>query len=212
MLKKLWFALFKRLGFSRIKRYVWDQEYQAGKWDELRPPDAEHAAERDIVLDVVEKYSANGAILDLGCGPGATGNEIALTYRSYLGVDVSTVAVQQAVELTRRQPARVEKNRYVAADIGKFTPDGKFSVILFRECIYYFPKGAISRLLARYSGFLEPAGLFIVRLHDRHKYRGIMALIEAEYKILERLEPPESGTAVLVFSPRGSAGGESGVS
>jgi SAM-dependent methyltransferase len=203
MIQKVFHALMKRWGNSSLKRFVWNSEYRIGKWNYLRAKPTRPIADRDIVLPILEIYSKDGDILDLGCGNGTTGFEIACTsYRQYVGVDISAVAVGEAIVSAQRDPTRAGKNRYAADDISTFIPDQRFSVVLFRECIYYFSRSTIIRILSRYSSFLTSNGVFIVRLHDREKYKGIVALIERNYEVIERRSPAQNRAIVMVFSPR----------
>ena len=184
-----------------MKQRIWDREYTSGKWDRGGPGQASHQKTRDIVLDVIDRYGQAGDILDLGCGDGTTSIEIADTYRKYVGVDVSRVAILTALSTIRQDSMRKAKNSYMVSDISSFVPQGHFSVILFRESIYYCPAHQIKKMLRRYSSFLTSGGVFIVRLHDRIKYLRIIALIEQHYRVRERCESGGNGGLVLVFSP-----------
>src|SRR5688572_30340471 len=160
-------AFIKRFGGAQAKQRVWNTEFSAGKWDYL---DNAHPAARDFVLDVIEQYSEDGDILDLGCGSGGTGLEIRNIYRLYLGVDISQVAIQKAIDALQNSNDHTRKNDYIAADIATFVPPGTYSVIVFRESLYYFPLRTAAKLLVRYSAFLKPGGVFIVRIHDAQRH------------------------------------------
>jgi len=149
---------------------------------------------------VIEKYSEGLDILDLGCGTGATGLEIADRYRKYVGVDVSEVAVTKATSVVQEQ-AKQSKMKYMVGDVLSFVPNAMFSIILFRESLYYCPDRNVEALLRRYSGYLSPGGVFIVRLHDRVRYDGLVQTIESSFSIQERIAPTGGKAIVLVFSP-----------
>ena len=52
----------------------------------------------------LEKYANSGNILDLGCGPGNTANELKeQVYQSYIGVDISDAALAKAVKRTEEK-------------------------------------------------------------------------------------------------------------
>ena len=202
MITRIYHALAKRYAPSGLKRRIWDQEYQSGQWDTSgRPADAALAA-RDPVLEAIDRYAGGGGILDLGCGSGLTALEITNFYSKYVGVDISENAVKRAAEEMARHPERAGKTSFVAADIARYAPAEAFKLILFRESIYYFPVYQVRRILRRYSLFLAPEGVFVARLHDRQRYRGIVSLIETKYKVVERLVPPGYAGVVLVFRPR----------
>lgn len=199
MLKRAIHAFIKRWCSPILKQHVWDREYASGKWDFLDGKNG--SISRDTILDVIERYATGGDVLDLGCGAGATGTEIAPVYRSYLGVDISAVAIAKANSLAQAA-ARQVKNSYVTGDILTFVPAGLFTVILFRESLYYFPLRKIEHMLARYCGFLAGDGVFIVRLHDRERYGEIERLIDSRYTVCERVLPPSGEGIILVFGPQ----------
>ena len=58
-------------GPSSIKKRLWDKDFSSGKWDFI-----DNTA-GDCVYPYLEKYAQHGNILDLGCGPGNTANELA---------------------------------------------------------------------------------------------------------------------------------------
>jgi 2-polyprenyl-6-hydroxyphenyl methylase/3-demethylubiquinone-9 3-methyltransferase len=184
-------VLKKWASFS-TKKAIWDAEFATGKWDFLEDL-------RDQRLyHYLEKYSNNGDILDLGCGAGNTGNEIADSkYRRYIGIDVSEIAIRHAVDRsleTRRQ----HKNRYICDDIFSYVPSGTYQVILFRESLFYIPTSRISGLLKRYSKHLNDSGVFVVSMYGSDKHRSIIRLIEDSYHIVDRASR-DGADVILVF-------------
>ena len=195
-------AILKRFGSSRIKQHIWDEEFVAGKWDYMDGQASDFSQQRDVVLDVVDKYSTGGDILDLGCGIGRTGFEIASVYRSYVGVDISEVAVQKAKAILENDVARAKQNRYLVADIAKFVPDRLFQVILFRESVYYFSIRVVPKIFRRYANYATPNGVIILRLHDRGKYERIVEHVETNYRVLERRLQDGGNGIVIAFAPQ----------
>jgi SAM-dependent methyltransferase len=187
-LKQLW-------GSARTKSCLWDAEYAGGRWNHC-----------DSTLDAtvyshVTRYCSNGHILDLGCGAGNTGNELDLgTYTSYVGVDISPVAVQRATKRSA-DSGRATKNAYCTGDIVSFVPARAYDVILFREAIYYVPFVRLSAVLRRYRGYVRPKGVFIVHVSANGTRRGpaIRKLIEREFEVIETYAPAAADEFVLVF-------------
>lgn len=197
LLRKAFVAAAKRWGTHSAKRRFWDEEYRAGHWPSCgRGTDNDSP---DPIYGFLERYSSGGAVLDLGCGSGITAMEMTPNFRSYLGVDISTDAVDKARAALNEKGRTSEHIEFVAADIYSFTPHAAFSVILFRECMYYIPFRKIKSLLLRYSGHLAPGGVFIVRLCDRHRYRNIVKLLESNFAIAKLYEPEDSTLAIIVF-------------
>ncbi|QNT70134.1 class I SAM-dependent methyltransferase [Defluviicoccus vanus] len=176
-----------------IKKMLWNKEFASGRWDHLQDTAG------DCVYSYVERWADGGDILDLGCGSGNTGNELDYSaYRSYLGVDISDVAIEMAIARSAAN-RRDGKNRYVQSDITTFAPDRAYSVILFRESINYLPVAHIEPLLRRYRPHLGDRGVFIVRLYDRRKYEKILQVIREELSVIEECAPLTEDVSVVVF-------------
>lgn len=194
-------AALKRWGASATKRKIWDREYAAGKWRAIDPRECDDR-QRDMVYGLLEFYARAGDLLDLGCGTGSTAKEMENVYHSYLGVDISPIAIRRAEENIRQDDAKASKTVFTAADIATFSTDRRFDVILYRECLYYFPLAQIKLLLAGHGRFLRPNGVFILRLHDRRRFHKIVSYVCEAYSVVERLAPSSDGAIVLVFRPR----------
>lgn len=171
--------ILKRWGSKYRKKLIWDKEFSNGQWKFLE------ITGDDEIYAFLEKYSNKGSILDLGCGSGNTGNEMAYSkYKSYTGVDISDIAIQIAEARTKKN-LREKKNQYVCSDITSYAPKKIYDIILFRESIFYIPKYKICSVIDRYSRNLKNGGVFIVRMCDKKKYASIIGLIERHYKVLE---------------------------
>jgi SAM-dependent methyltransferase len=201
-LRKLFDAVAKRIGPASAKRRIWDHEHASGHWDWTKDP-SRSIGKVDIAYEALDRRSAGLDILDLGCGDGYTCGAIAGHFREYLGVDISKLATEHARERISQDPEKGPKSQFEAGDIVTFVPPKKFSVILFSECLYYFPGYQVKHILQRYSQFLEPEGLLIVRLCDRNKYRSIVTHIENNFCVLETLIRENNAGVVLTFVPQG---------
>lgn len=204
MATKILNAVLKRWGAAATKQRIWDDEYRSGKWQHLDPQDRSDV-QRDLIYQALECYSRGASILDLGCGTASTAAELKSDYASYLGVDISEIAIAQAREVIAQDPERAHKTHFAVSDIFDFVPGGQFSVILFRECLYYFPKQTVREVLEHNCQFLAPGGVFVVRFHDRKKYDPLVRLIEREYEVTECLAPQGATEIVLVFQPASTA-------
>lgn len=197
-------AVFKSYGPSSIKRLLWDKEYAGDKWNF-----ADNTI-GDCVYRHLERYAANGSILDLGCGTGNTATELAATaYRLYVGVDISDTALSKAIARTQAS-GRAAKNRFVQADFLGYTPAQQFDTILFRESMYHVPLGKVTAILDRYSPYLKEGGVFIVRMKTagpdgkiKSRPQAMLAAITAEFDVVDNCQYAESGATVLVVRPRG---------
>jgi len=192
-------------GPTSIKKLFWDKDFSGGKWDFI------DNTVGDCVYPFLEKYAHNGDILDLGCGPGNTANELdSRVYKTYIGVDISEVALAKAVKRTQEN-GRADKNSFVCSDFLGYEPTREFDIILFRESLYHVPYGQVLEILEKYSKHLKSSGVFMVRLYaGDHRPGKIktrvtrkMDLIKREFDIVEsrQFDTPAMPT-VLVFRPR----------
>jgi SAM-dependent methyltransferase len=192
-------------GPSGIKKKLWDKEFSSTKWDFI-----DNTA-GDCVYPYLEKYARNGNILDLGCGPGNTANELAEgVYQTYIGVDISEAALAKAAKRTQEN-GRASKNSFVNSDFLGYHPTQEFDIILFRESLYHVPFGQVLPILKKFSQNLKNTGVFIVRLYAGDHRPGVIKtrvtakldLIKREFDIVEsrQFDLPALPN-VLVFRPR----------
>jgi 2-polyprenyl-3-methyl-5-hydroxy-6-metoxy-1,4-benzoquinol methylase len=200
LMHKISAAIGKRWGNRSVKQKVWDSEYSSGQWTYIRGTNNNEKSEP--IYSFLVRYGANGSILDLGCGSGMTALEMENNFDKYVGVDVSRIAIEKARTALSMEVDRASKVCFVTSDISKFEPPHRFSVILFRESIYYVPKHRIKRMLKHYCTHLLPDGVIIVRLCDRHKYRSIVRILEADFQGKELFAATDSLMSIYVCSPR----------
>lgn len=196
-------ALLKAYGPSGIKRVLWDREFSGTKWNFI-----DHT-EGDCVYPHIERHARNGSILDLGCGPGNSANELAATaYHTYVGVDISGEALRKARRRTEKN-GRGAKNQFLQADFLTYVPAQQFDVILFRESLYHVPLGKVGATLDRYSQYLKDGGSFIVRMSvadprtgkNKRRPKAMMNTIENRFHVVEKCEYGTPGPTVVVFRP-----------
>jgi SAM-dependent methyltransferase len=196
-------GLLKRHGPSRIKTILWDQEFSGTHWDFI-----DNTA-GDCVYAHLEKHLKNGSILDLGCGPGNTANELAANaYTMYIGVDISEAALAKATKRTKEND-RVGKNSFACSDFLSYRPTQQFDVILFRESMYHVPLGEVKATLERFSKYLKDDGVFIVRMNTsdgkgghKHRLKAAIGIMQTDFEVVEKSQYGESGPTVIVFRPR----------
>jgi len=190
-------GLLQAYGPEHVKRHLWNSEFSRGRWNCLDETPG------DCVYPFVEKYANHGSILDLGCGSGSTGNELNRSaYEQYTGVDISEVAIDKARRRTAgaNRPART--HNFVSSDIFSYVPCQKFDCILFRDSIYYIPRARIARMLDRYSPYLRPGGVFIVRMaNGTDKYQPIVETIASRFEVVGRHLFEQPPALVLIFRP-----------
>jgi SAM-dependent methyltransferase len=192
-------------GPSDVKKRIWDKEFSGTKWDFI------NNTAGDCVYPYLEKYANHGSILDLGCGPGNTANELAEDiYDTYIGVDISEAALAKA-EKRSNENGRANKNSFINSDFLGYYPAQKFDIILFRESMYHVPYRQVLPVLENFSKNLKSAGVFIVRLYAGDHRPGVIKprvtakldLIKREFEVVESRQFDSPGLPnVLVFRPR----------
>ena len=190
-------------GPTFLKKSFWDQEYSTTKWS------FNENTAGDCVYPFLEKWAIKGSILDLGCGSGNTSNELAdSAYGSYLGVDISELALAKARKWTEEN-GRASKNKFVPGDLLGYVPAQQFDLILFRESMYHVPSGQVKNVLNHYAKYLTADGVIIVRMSatqngkPRPRITEMFRIIEAEFAVVDRGECllGRQGT-VMVFRAR----------
>lgn len=160
------------------KRYKWEKEYASGRWDYLNEPLEEDRY--NAVLAFVKKYlEGNKAILEIGCGEGILQERMPKnSYKRFLGIDISRVAISKAARL------KDEITDYLAGDMEKYVPPGKYAMIIFNEVLYYSPDPI--HLVNRYLPYLEPGGRILSSLTETPKSLAIMNDLEKEFTVLDQ--------------------------
>lgn len=196
-------GVLKRYAPSKIKMLLWDQEFSGSHWDFI-----DNTA-GDCVYPHLEKHLRNGSILDLGCGPGNTANELAAAaYTTYVGVDISEAALAKATKRTEEN-GRTGKNRFECSDFLSYRTTQQFDVILFRESMYHVPLSKVKPILDHFSKYLKDEGVFIVRMNItdgkgsfKHRLSSAVSIMEGEFDVIEKSQYGESGPTVIVFRPK----------
>lgn len=196
-------GLMKRHGPSGTKKVLWDEEFSGGHWDFI------DNTLGDCVYPHLERHARNGSILDLGCGPGNTANELAADkYRTYHGVDISETALIKAGKRSREN-GRGDRNSFEQGDFMSYVPPQNFDVILFRESMYHVPVTKAKGMLNRYSKYLNEGGVFIVRMSTsgakgkiKYRLKAMVNTIDKNFEVLEKRQYGDPGPTVVVFRPR----------
>jgi 2-polyprenyl-3-methyl-5-hydroxy-6-metoxy-1,4-benzoquinol methylase len=144
-----------RGGPTGIARATWDEEYATGQWAKLGAPT--EMPRFALIAGFSRRFSATASILDVGCGEGHLATWLCQdTERRYLGIDLSSVAVEQA---RARAPRGA---RFEAADAASFEPREQFDIILLNEMLYYmdYPE----QIVERYGRFLAPGGALLISM------------------------------------------------
>lgn len=168
----------KRQGLGTpILARAWNREYHAGRWKYLENLD-EHARYA-IIASYVTAFGHNGRLLEMGCGNGVLTRYLhPQSYSNYIGIDLSTEAIEQAKHSTLE--GRIE---FCEGDFDTWNSTDTFDVIVFNECIYYArdPRATLERV----KQFLSPRGSLIVSMFVHGNHKEMWQRIETRFPALD---------------------------
>lgn len=155
--------------------------------------------ERENVRTTVTPFLPGARVLDLACGSGFyTYKMLDWGARSALGVDISSVMIEQAKRqgLARKDDAQARVS-FIHADCAKPTsfPHGPFDVVFAAWLLNYAPDGAsMIAMLRNVARNLRPGGHFVTVTVP--VAANPMDSIDAE----RTARPPPDGSGCLVYS------------
>ncbi|OQP61076.1 hypothetical protein A3860_04990 [Niastella vici] len=168
---------FLKKSLAGRRRSDWNDQYRKGMWDYLN--DDLEAQRYDAIIQAVQAYGRNGYILEVGCGEGILQSRMPPgSYSSYLGIDISEVAIKKAGRLCD------QTTQYVRADMETYIPKSRFDVIIFNESLYYAREPV--KLLVQYAHFLKQGGHMILSIYDTEENRRLLNSIGMNYSIREQ--------------------------
>lgn len=143
-----------------------------------------------ITAALVRSFSSStGSVLDVGCAGGSLALEMARNGMTrYLGLDISTVAIERAKDaLTTRLASGDINFSFEVADLTCFTPAPElraFDLIVFNEVLYYLRVEVALEQVMRYTQWLGPGGLICVSMLGDPKSEAIFRLLRARLEWL----------------------------
>ena len=150
-------------------------EYSSGEWDYLRGLD--ELARFSVVVGYCHHFKEAGTILEIGCGEGVFQERLCPSkYSRYVGVDIAPEAIRRA------SCKQDEKTFFVCEDASIYSPDERFDVIVFNECLEYFDDPL--SIVRRYERFLEKNGVYIISMFvgiDTVRTKRIWKMLESAY-------------------------------
>jgi 2-polyprenyl-3-methyl-5-hydroxy-6-metoxy-1,4-benzoquinol methylase len=150
------------------------RENRKDSWQRLRG--RSEAARYSAVRDVIERYAADGFVLDIGCSQGIL--QEGLRYGRYIGVDNCEHSIRLAQSKCDRW------TQFVCADGSTFVADQRPNAVVMNEVIYYLPDPVAA--VENHARRLAPGGVVIISIYARTW--SSRRLLQAIGKRLELLE------------------------
>jgi len=180
---------FMRLFGQRGKRCAWDGQYESGYWRDLSSKDSE-------LIEIIEDFSRGGKIVSLGCGA----DDIILklnphVYSSYLGIDISKVAIEHAIDNAKR--LGLTNCQFCVGDIAEWEGDKNITLIILEESIYYLNSGQQQRLLERCYDSLNSNGSVLITVHSRYKHEKTINRCKEISKVVKEINKGEKTYLIL---------------
>ena len=163
--------LFSIRAYQELKynKTDWEEQYTNGYWEMLQ--NIREFGHYSIIAGYYQFRNKPRHILDIGCGEGLLQKYLKVhTYSTYLGIDLSEIAIQKAQTLSDNN------TQFIQADAETFKPEQKFGCIIFNECLYYF-KDPVA-VIQHYEQYLQPDGDIIISMFYTRRSKRIWQALE----------------------------------
>lgn len=178
----------------KVESAMWDLRYQEHKWDRIRS--ICESARYSLIVGYIHYLTNAARILDVGCGEGIIRERLCrCSYSRYMGIDVSTVAVERA------STNNYDRDQFRVSRLEDFCTEEKFDVIIFNECLYYIEKPLT--IIRRYETFLARDGLFIVSMHKNNESWKIWRYIDKSYSVKDAVSLKNANGACWIVKVLG---------
>ena len=160
---KLYWGLHRLSGRNRAS---WNDQYLRGKWNCDR-------RSANTIARVVN-LCRGGRLIEFGCGSGDLPHVLpAGTFSTYLGIDISDVAIAKAKQLAHER--QLKACEFSQMDMTRWPGDAGVSLVLVEECLYYLDEKAQEAFLLGCCRSLAEEGRILVVVHDGVKHARTLA-------------------------------------
>lgn len=188
IIQRAWWRLLRLLG---MKKLSWDKQFEAGVW-------CRHPRNSDMLKRVAE-LCHGGRIVEFGCGEGnlpfllPTGS-----YSSYLGYDISEVAIQRAKR--HAIDAGAGNVQFEQCDMAHWDGNQNASLVLVEECLYYLSSDDCARFLLLCSQCITADSSILVIVHSATKHKNTLAVCRRVCRVRDDVQI--GGRTYLTLAPR----------
>lgn len=157
---------------------TWDRDYAAGELEYYRR--LIETARYGVLIGYLTGLGGPFRLLDVGCGVGILRERLdAVPFAEYVGIDVSSVAVEAA-----RNRLTDPLTRFVQGDSPRGL--GPFDVAVCNEMLYVVDEPA--RLLDEIAGELRTDGYLLVSMMRHRGERALWRMVERRFERLDAVE------------------------
>jgi SAM-dependent methyltransferase len=119
----------------------------------------------DKWLDLIKQKSANGLVLELGCGNGWDTVDLLAAGCNVIAADISTKNLAESSKA-------VPKAKFIQLDNGQPLPfaDHSISVIVASLTLHYFTWTVTMQIASELERCLKPGGILLARFNSIHDY------------------------------------------
>jgi cyclopropane fatty-acyl-phospholipid synthase-like methyltransferase len=158
--------IFQR-AYWRFLRYIglgaksWDIQFRKGVWsrDTCSPN----------VVERVVKLCDGGRLVEFGCGLGGLPRSVPEgTFSSYLGIDISNYAIQEADK--RAAAHGISNYEFRQCDMKDWPGDNDVSLIVIEECLNYLSGNHLRKFLTHCCDSLNEKGTILVIIWSAKKH------------------------------------------
>lgn len=158
-------GILRRLG-PVGRRIAWDREF-LGTPSFVGPRSA-------VMNELCAKYLPGRRVIELACGRGDLWWRWGLKTASYVGYDVSPIAIANGTSLG---------GDFRVGTMEAWRPDGSFDMLVIEEGIYYV-NGADQRAILKRA--FDAGAKVLLTVHDAAKHAKSLANCEAASKMMEK--------------------------
>lgn len=142
-----------------MSRLSWDKQFEDGV--------ALYGPRSENTIRLVQSLCRGGRMIEFGCGEGDLPLVLAAgTFSSYLGFDISEVAVKRA----RSKAAGSACILFQQGDMAHWCGGDTASLILAEECLYYLSLAGAETFLLQCMRCLSKNGSMLVIVHSASKH------------------------------------------
>lgn len=174
--------------YDIVSKEKWENQYKSGHWERLENID--ELSRYSVITGYYDYYLSEGIlnqgnILDVGCGHGILQKKLKrIGYTTYLGLDVSEIAINTASENTDNNTS------FYQHDIETYDTTQKFDCIIFNEVLVYI-KSPFS-IISKYTKFLSKNGIMIIS-----QYCDKTMDIEQSWELIDKNFPADDAVKLI---------------